>query len=287
MRIELENVSLTFQAGTPFAANALGGVSLAVEPGERLGIAGPTGSGKSTLLGIMAGILKPTTGRVLHDGAPLAKKEQPQPGRVGLSLQTPESCLFEKTVFDDVAFAPRRLGLEVEAVTTRVEDALVSMGIEPRIFGSRNPFSLSAGEQRRVALAGVIAAQPQALLLDEPTAYLDPASRRDLIGRLVAINEQLGTTIVVVGHDMDEMYAFAHRMVIIDQGRKVAEGSAAGILTDAGLLAKHRLREPGTVQLCRLLESCTGAGAPAVLEEEQAVERLLQVLQARRGAKDR
>jgi energy-coupling factor transport system ATP-binding protein len=276
MHIKLENVSLVYQEGTPFATRALDGISLEVAPGERLGIAGPMGSGKSTLLGVMSGIMKPAAGRVMHDGKPLGKREHPGPGRVGLGLQAPENCLFERTVYDDVAFAPRRMGLAAEAVAARAVNALKLMGLDPRVFGDRNPFSLSAGEQRRVALAGVIASEPQALLLDEPTAYLDPASRRDLIRRLLAINEQKGTTIIVVGHDMDEMSAFARKMAIIDKGRLAVEGDVRSLLTDAGLLSTYHLKEPGTVRLSHLLAEYSGNEVEPVLDEQAAAELLIQ-----------
>lgn len=278
MRLELDNVSLVYQEGTPFAAKALDGVSLTVESGERICIAGPTGSGKSTLLGVMAGIMKPASGRVFHDGEQLGKKERLELGRVGLGLQTPENCLFERTVYEDVAFAPRRMGLTADAVADRVVKSLEIMGLDPRTYGGRNPFSLSTGEQRRAALAGVIASEPQALLLDEPTAYLDPASRRDLIQRLLTINERQGTTIVIVGHDMDEMSVFARKLAIVDRGRIAEEGDARTLLTDAGLLSNYRLREPGTVRLCRLLSTCTGSDVQPVLDEHQAAGLLAAVV---------
>lgn len=278
MRLELENVSLVYQEGTPFATKALDSISLSVETGERLCVAGPTGSGKSTLLGVMAGIMKPASGRVFHDGEQLGKKERLEPGRVGLGLQTPENCLFERTVYEDVAFAPRHMGLAADVVAERVVDSLEIMGLDPRTFGGRNPFSLSAGEQRRAALAGIIASEPQALLLDEPTAYLDPASRRDLIRRLLTINERQGTTIVIVSHDMDEMSAFARKMAIIDQGRIAEEGDARTLLIDGELLSNYRLREPGTVHLCRLLATCSGSDIKPVLDEHQAAGLLAAVM---------
>ncbi len=275
MRIELDNVSVVFDTGVSPPVTALDGISLAVAPGERLGIAGPVASGKSTLLAVMAGLVEPTGGRVLHDGKP-ATRRHPPAARIGLALQSPEKCLFEKTVFDDVAFAPRRLGLEGERLAERVRQALESMGLDPEAFGSRSPFSLSTGEQRRVALAGVIAAAPRVLLLDEPTAYLDPPSRRDLLQRLLAMNEEQGITMVMVGHDMDEMTAFARRLVLVDEGRVAAAGEAAGLLTDVGLLRRHRLREPGTVSLCRLLEAAGAGPVPPTLDEERLVEMLAE-----------
>ncbi len=277
MRLELEKVSLTYQQGTSLESLALQAVDLSVEPGERLGICGATGSGKSTLLAVLAGILEPTSGRVLHDGRKLGGKQGPRPGQVGLGLQTPENCLFEKTVYDDIAFAPRRLGMKGGRLAARVRDSMASVGLDATAYGHRSPFSLSTGEQRRVALAGVIATGPAALLLDEPTAYLDPASRRDLVERLVALNRERRTTLVVVGHDMDEMAAMVHRLVIIDRGRIVADGPASRLLTDAQLLVSNSLEPPATVQLCNLLSECLGRPVPPVLSERAAAELLANI----------
>ena len=282
MRIELQQVSLTYQPGSTLESRALAGVDVRVEPGERLGICGATGSGKSTLLGTMAGILIPTEGRVLHNDEPLSRKNRPQPGRLGLGLQSPENCLFEKTVHDDVAFAPRRLGLDGEQLARRVRESMESVGLDPLRYSNRSPFSLSTGEQRRVALAGVIAPDPAALLLDEPTAFLDPASRRDLLQRLISLNRRRQTTLVVVGHDMDEMAVFAERMIIIDRGRIAAEGPADELLTEVELLRANSLEPPATVDLCNRLGDCLGKDIPPVLTEAEAVE-LIGDLTGRKG----
>ncbi|MHB9052668.1 MAG: ATP-binding cassette domain-containing protein [Thermoleophilia bacterium] len=278
LRLEMESVSLVYQAGTPFASRALNEISLVVEPGERLGIAGPVGSGKSSLLAVLAGMEAAASGRVLHDGREVGGKNPPAPGSIGLAFQSPESCLFEKTVYDDVAFSPRRQGLADGEVRRRVEEALAATGLDSSRFGHKSPFSLSAGEQRRVALAGVMAVDPRALLLDEPTAYLDPAARRELIARLVDLNRRTGVTMVMVGHDMQELAAFAERLVIIDGGRKAAEGAAKTILTDVDLLDTYGLDPPGTVVLSRLLSAATGRDIPAVTGEEEAVGLLLRLM---------
>lgn len=283
MRLKLDNVGLVYHQGTPFESSALDGVSLAVEPGERLGIIGPTGSGKSSLLGVLSGVLSPSSGRVMHDGKELTRKSPLVPGSIGLAFQSPENCLFEKTVYDDVAFAPRRLGLDEPALGERVTKALEAVGLDRTRMGSRSPFSLSAGEQRRVALAGVIASEPRALLLDEPTAYLDPATRADLIGRLVRMNEERGMTIVIVSHDMDEMAVFAERIIIIEAGKAVADGAASELLADWELLAGYNLEAPGTVELCRLLGNRTGEWITPALDEDAALAAMLRVLGAEGG----
>ncbi|MBI5870140.1 MAG: ATP-binding cassette domain-containing protein [Actinobacteria bacterium] len=276
-RLELEGVNLAYNAGTPFAAAALSDVTLTVEAGERLAITGPVGSGKSTLLAVLAGVQPPDSGRIIHEGQEISGRRQPPPGSIGLTFQSPENCLFGKSVHDDVAFSPRRQGLDEREVERRVTDALAATGMRLEQVGHRSPFSLSTGEQRRVALAGVLAMEPQALLLDEPTAHLDPASRRELIVRLVALSESSGKTMVMVGHDMDEIARFATRVVIIDGGRKVADGTPHELLTDIALLEEHSLDPPGTVVLCDLLQKASGKPVAAVIDEQQALELLLEM----------
>lgn len=278
MRLQLERAGLTYQRGTAWAATGIEDVSLAIEPGERAGIAGPVGSGKSTLLTILGGIVPPDTGRLLVDGAAIEGKHRIERGAIGVAFQSPENSLFEKTVFDEVAFAPRSLGLDEAGVAPRVARALGTVGLDRERFGGRNPFSLSSGEQRRVALAGVLALEPEVLLLDEPTAYLDPVARADLISRLVQINRERGTTIVIVGHDMDELSAFAQRLIVIDAGRKVADGPAAELLVDEELLERHGLEAPSTVRLCRLLSRKIGRRVAPVLDEAAAADALQAAL---------
>jgi len=281
-RLELKKASLTYQAGTHFAVPALSEITLTVDPGERLAVAGPVGSGKSTLLAVLAGVEPLSSGTVIHDGIEIASGNMTHAGSVGLAFQSPENCLFEKSVLDDVAFAPRRQGLEEEEVMNRVKAALEAVGMSLEEFGHRSPFSLSTGEQRRVAIAGVLALQPAALLLDEPTAHLDPSTRRELIERLRKLNQETGMTMVMVGHDMDELAGFADRVIIIDGGHLAADGPAKQLLSDAKLLASHGLDPPGTVELCELLGKAAVAPVPPVLHETQALELILRMMEEQR-----
>jgi energy-coupling factor transport system ATP-binding protein len=223
VRIELEDVRHVYAPGTPFEVEALRGVTLAVEDAEVLGIVGATGSGKSTLVQHLNLLLEPTGGRVLADGVDartLGRAELRR--RVGLVFQFPEAALFAPTVEEDVAFAPRQLGLEEPAVRERVRGVLELLGALH--LRERSPHALSGGEKRRVAIAGVLAMAPEVLVLDEPTAGLDPATRQDLLGVVRGLREG-GTSVVVVSHDLDDVAEVADRVCIIQDGSVRAVGT--------------------------------------------------------------
>jgi energy-coupling factor transport system ATP-binding protein len=227
MRLELRDVRHVYAAGTPFEVEALRDVSLTVEPGEVLGIVGGTGSGKSTLVRHMNLLLVPEGGEVLVDGvdATTLKKSELR-RRVGLVFQFPEAALFAPTVAEDVAFAPRRLGLDEEEVGRRVRESLGLLGVGD--LAGRSPFALSGGEKRRVAIAGVLAMGPEVLVLDEPTAGLDPATRGELLG-LIHHLRNAGVSVVLVSHDLDEVAEVADRVCALQGGRVRAVGSPAEV----------------------------------------------------------
>ncbi|ADU52343.1 cobalt ABC transporter, ATPase subunit [Thermaerobacter marianensis DSM 12885] len=244
---------------------ALRGVDLAIGDGERVAIMGPTGSGKSTLVQHFNGLLRPTRGRVEVDGMDLWAPGRDRDHRlaearrrVGLVFQFPEQQLFADTVWDDVAFAPRNLGLDEDEVAARVERAMALVGLDPDL-GRRSPFSLSGGQMRRVAIAGVLAMMPRMLVLDEPTAGLDPRGRESLVELLLRLHREAGIAVVLVSHDVDEVAAVAERVVLMRDGRIAADGPAADVLTDAALLARCRLNPPATG---RLLGALAARGVP-------------------------
>jgi energy-coupling factor transport system ATP-binding protein len=255
MRLELRDIRHVYARGTPFEVEALRGVSLAVEPGEVLGIVGGTGSGKSTLVQHMNLLLDPTSGEVLVDGVDarsLEKRELRR--RVGLVFQFPESALFAPTVEEDVAFAPRQLGLGEEAVQERVRESLVALGAGG--LAARSPFALSGGEKRRAAIAGVLAMRPEVLVLDEPTAGLDPATREDLLALILGLRGA-GISVVLVSHDLDEVAEVADRVCALRDGRVRAIG------TPAEVFYRDPTQAPATVRVSFLLrESKPEIGAP-------------------------
>jgi energy-coupling factor transport system ATP-binding protein len=270
VRIELRDVRHVYSSGTPFEVEALRGVSLAVEPDEVLGIVGGTGSGKSTLVQHLNLLLTPTSGEVLVDGADartLKKGELRR--RVGLVFQFPEAALFAPTVEEDVAFAPRRLGLDEEEVRTRVRETLELLGAWH--LAGRSPFALSGGEKRRVAIAGVLAMGPEVLVLDEPTAGLDPATRAELLDVVRGLRRG-GTSVVMVSHYLDEIGEVADRVCVLEGGEVRAIGPAEEVFYAYPGAAPA----PATVRTISLLrDSHPELGRPVRFEETLGALRSL------------
>ena len=218
MSIKLENISYQYRDSS--RRKALSNVSLEIKPGEFIGIAGHTGSGKSTLIQHLNGLLKPDEGKVLFDGSDIYQegyslKELRR--KVGLSFQYPEHQLFEVTVFEDVCFGPKNLGLSQEEVKGRAREALQMVGMDEKYY-EKSPFELSGGQKRRVAIAGILAMHPQYFILDEPTAGLDPIGRDKILELLKRLHENQGITIILVSHSMEEIANYVDRILVMDQG---------------------------------------------------------------------
>ncbi len=257
MLIQVENLSYTYAPDTPLARSALGGVTLEIRAGERVGISGPSGSGKSTLVQLLAGLLEPSSGRVSLDGTAAHERAQSacaQRGRIGLAFQQPEDQIFESTVRREVGFGPRNLGLDADETAARVRWALEMVGLDSAAMEERVPFTLSGGEMRRVALAGILAMRPEVLILDEPTAGLDPQGRRDLLRRVRAWQEETGLTLIMVSHNLDELAQVVDRMLLLEGGRIVADGPTRHVLSDGELLRSTGLEVPQTVALLEALQ---------------------------------
>jgi energy-coupling factor transporter ATP-binding protein EcfA2 len=235
------------------AIPALRDVSFELAPGRSLALLGASGSGKSTLLQVVKGLDAPEAGAVVLDGA--GAREAAYAGlqrQVGLVFQTPELQLFASSAREDVAFGPRRLGWTEDEVRTAVDEALELVDLPPERFGGRHPYALSGGEQRRLALAGVLAMRPRLLLLDEPFVSLDPATRRQLAGILSRLRDA-GVTLVLATHDVDLAWALCDELLLLDAGRVIAAGAWEFGEERSGLLGVERLREPFLVQLWRRL----------------------------------
>ena len=240
MRIALRDVTLRYDAGLPSATTALSGVGLTVEQGECVAVIGPTGSGKTTLLEVMAGLATPTSGVATIEPADAARGLR---DAVGLAYQFPESQFFEETVFADVAFGPARQGLAEPEIRARVEEALSRAGLPADEFGGRAPLSLSAGEKRRAGIAGILALSRPFLLLDEPTAGLDP-STAERIADLVRSEVRAGRGVVVVTHDLEFVEAVVSRTVVVGGGAVLADRTTTDALADASLLERLGLEPP-------------------------------------------
>ena len=279
--IAVRDLGHVYLKGTPFEATALRGATLTVAPGEILGVVGATGSGKSTLLQHLNGLLRPQSGDVVVLGHDLAdpKADVRQVRRqVGLVFQNPEDQLFEQYVGDDVAFGPRNLGLDRETVRQRVRDAMALVDLDFDAFKDRLTFALSGGQRRRVALAGVLAMQPQALILDEPTAGLDPATRADLLAKLVRLNRDHGLTLVVATHNMDDLAEIADRIVVLAGGKTVLDAPTRAVFSQPETLTALHLGLPQATQVMVALRA-RGYDVPSdVLTVAEAAAVLMPML---------
>jgi energy-coupling factor transport system ATP-binding protein len=277
MLIQVDRLTHTYAAGTPLARTALREVTLEIAQGERVGLVGQTGSGKSTLAQHLAGLLKPTSGEVRLNGVlahARTSTARGQRNQLGLCFQYPEDQIFGQTVSREVAFGPRNLGLkEAEALVNRVHWALEMVGLDPADFGQRSPFTLSGGEMRRVALAATLALEPRALVLDEPTAGLDPRGRRDVLSRLLKWHEETRATLILISHDLEQVARMVDRVIVLHHGGVAADGPTRRILSDDVMLRRAGLDVPEPVSLLLALRAA-GWRLPVdrLLPEEVAVE---------------
>ena len=251
MSIRVENITYIYGGGTPYEKTALAGVDLTIEKGEFVGIIGHTGSGKSTLIQHLNGLIHPTKGRVLVDGVDLAGKSKEAVAKrhtVGMVFQYPEQQLFEETVAQDIAFGPRNLGCDEETVEARVREAMSFVGLDYDTYAGRSPFRLSGGQMRRVAIAGVIAMEPECIVLDEATAMLDPAGRREVIDTVLRLNREQGITVVLITHHMVEAER-ADRVIVMNDGEVAMDGMPRQVFSQVERLHELGLAAPDTVEL--------------------------------------
>lgn len=273
MPIAFERVSFSYDG----ERQALSNIDLAIDDGEFLGIIGHTGSGKSTLLRMMNALLLPTEGRVLVDGLDTGKRKHRRDIRtkVGLAFQYPETQLFANTIAEDVAFGPRNLGLGAGEVDRRVRGALERVGLSYDEVAERSPFDLSGGQQRRVALAGILAMEPSVLVLDEPAAGMDPATSEEIRAYLRELNDQ-GLTIVLVSHSMDDVASACSRVLVLEAGRMVMEGSPAEVFSEENAIELRRINlgmPRATKFALELAQKGLGLDGP-ILTEQQLVAAL-------------
>jgi energy-coupling factor transport system ATP-binding protein len=272
MSIIATNLTHVYSPSTPWTTKALDQVNLEIKDGEVIGLIGHTGSGKSTLVQHFNGLLKPTSGTIRVQGVEVVKGVNLRPLRrkVGLVFQYPEHQLFEETVAIDVAFGLKNTGLSKEETKQRVEKALLAVGIEYETYMDRSPFELSGGQMRRVAIAGVLAMEPEVLILDEPTAGLDPQTRKDLLEHLRRVQKERGITLIIVSHSMDDIAAMVNRIIVMDKGKIYAQGSPSEIFSHGEELRQIGLDVPPLTQLLLALRA-RGLDLPAdILNLESA-----------------
>ena len=273
--LEVRNLSHTYSIGTPFEHKALENVSFAVDRGEFVGVIGHTGSGKSTLMQHLNGLLKPASGEILLDGVDIwsdKKITRQSRFRVGLVFQYPEYQLFEETVYKDIAFGPKNMGLKADEIDRRVRDAARLVGLTDEQL-EVSPFDLSGGQKRRVAIAGVIAMEPEVLVLDEPTAGLDPEGREEVLGNIEAYRREKNATIMMVSHSMNDVARLADRLLVMNNAALAMEGTPEQVFTRAQELVDMGLDIPEVTKLFLRLQ---GMGLPVepVYTMEQAVKAL-------------
>ncbi|HHY46321.1 MAG TPA: energy-coupling factor transporter ATPase [Firmicutes bacterium] len=281
MGIKVSKLTHVYMAGTPFEVKALDGIDLEIKDGEFVGLIGKTGSGKSTLIQHLNGLLRPTHGTVYVDGIDIFSrgvKLREIRQKVGLLFQYPEHQLFEETVYQDVAFGPRNLGLEEDEVERRVRDALEMVGIDFESVRDRSPFELSGGQMRRVAMAGVLAMRPRILILDEPAAGLDPRGRDEILGRIEDLHRHHGLTVILVSHSMEDIARLVQRIVVMHEGRIVMDGPTREIFLQVSTLTRVGLGVPQVTMLMHKLREMHKDVRLDVLTVEEAKREILSLL---------
>lgn len=278
--IETQNLSHTYSPGTPFVKEAITDISVKIEKGDLLGIIGHTGSGKSTLVQHFNGLLRPTSGKVFLNGRDIwekPKKIREVRFKVGLVFQYPEHQLFEETTYKDIAFGPSNMGLDADEIDRRVRLAARFVGLKDELL-KKSPFELSGGEKRRAAIAGVMAMQPDVLILDEPTAGLDPRGRDTILGQIREYQQENGTTVVLVSHSMEDIAKTAKKVLVMKRGAVAMYGETAEVFSRAGELEAIGLAVPAVTRIFMQLRARGFEVGENAYTVRQAFERLLPLL---------
>jgi len=276
--IKVENLHHVYSAGTPFEKAAIEQINLEIRQGEFIGLIGHTGSGKSTFIQHLNALLRPSSGVIYCNDKDINRDKLSRRDikwEVGLVFQYPENQLFEETVYADIAFGPKNMGLEEAEIDRRVRRAAAFAGVAEDLF-SRSPLELSGGQKRRIAIAGVIAMEPKLLVLDEPTAGLDPAGCRQIMDNICAYREKTGSTVIVVSHNMDDAARFAQRILVFNQGRVIMDGTPVEVFSRAEELCAIGLSVPRAAQIAMELRR-QGMDLPGTIyTHEQLLAAVLQ-----------
>lgn len=281
MSIKIENLTHVYMEKTPFEKRALDNINVQINDGDFLALIGHTGSGKSTLIQHMNGLLKPTRGKIIVDNVDITAsgvKLSDIRKKVGLVFQYAEYQLFEETIEKDIAFGPKNLGLSEEQIKERVVRAMNIVGLDYEKYRNKSPFELSGGQKRRVAIAGVVAMEPKILILDEPTAGLDPKGRDEILGQIAALHKAYDMTIILVSHSMEDVAKVSNRILVMDNGQCILDGPPEKIFKEISTLESVGLAVPKVTYLIRDLNA-KGFNLPDnIFTLEQAKKEILRVL---------
>ncbi|MBC2579625.1 energy-coupling factor transporter ATPase [Clostridium sp. DJ247] len=284
MSIKIENLTHIYMKGSPFEKKALDDVSITINDGEFVALIGHTGSGKSTLIQHINGLLKPHSGKIVIDDFDITQKKANLNSirkKVGLVFQYPEYQLFEETIEKDIAFGPKNLALDEEQINKRVRRAMNIVGLDYDSYKNKSPFELSGGQKRRVAIAGVVAMEPRVLILDEPTAGLDPKGRDDILGKIKELHKEYRMTIILVSHSMEDVAKLADRILVMNKGKCILDGAPNQVFKEIDTLESVGLAVPHVTYLIRSLRE-KGFNIPdSVFTIDQAKEEILKILNKR------
>ncbi|GFP77838.1 energy-coupling factor transporter ATPase [Clostridium fungisolvens] len=281
MSIKIENLTHIYMPKSPFEKKALDDVSLEIMDGQFVALIGHTGSGKSTLIQHLNGLLKPSSGKIIVDDIDITQKGVKLSDirkKIGLVFQYPEYQLFEETIEKDIQFGPRNLGLSEDEIDKRTKRAMKMVGLEYEMYKDKSPFELSGGQKRRVAIAGVVAMEPKILILDEPTAGLDPKGRDEILEQINILHKEYNMTIILVSHSMEDVAKLADRVIVMNKGKSILDGFPSEIFNKIEVLEEVGLAAPQVTYLVRSLRNKGFNISSSVFTVEQAKEELLQYI---------
>lgn len=283
MPIKIENLTHIYMKGSPFEKKALDNVSVTINDGEFVALIGHTGSGKSTLIQHINGLLKPASGKIIINDVNIADKNVKLSDirkRVGLVFQYPEYQLFEETIEKDIAFGPNNLGLSAEEIDNRVKRAMKMVGLDYETYKNKSPFDLSGGQKRRVAIAGVVAMEPNVLILDEPTAGLDPKGRDDILNQVRLLHREYKMTIILVSHSMEDVAKVADRILVMHKGKCILDGKPSDVFKEINTLENVGLAVPQVTYLMKSLKEKGFSITGEAFTIDQAKKEILNALRS-------
>ncbi|NMM63532.1 energy-coupling factor transporter ATPase [Clostridium sp. P21] len=284
MSIKIENLTHVYMKGSPFEKKALDNVNANINEGEFVALIGHTGSGKSTLIQHINGLLKPSSGKIIIDDVDITEKKINLNfirKKVGLVFQYPEYQLFEETIEKDIAFGPKNLGLSDDEINSKVKKAMNMVGLDYERYKDKSPFELSGGQKRRVAIAGVVAMEPKVLILDEPTAGLDPKGRDDILGQIKDLHKAYKMTIILVSHSMEDVAKLADRILVMHEGKTILDGTPTQVFKEIDTLESVGLAVPQVTYLARALKEKGINISDDIFTIQQAKAEILRILKKR------